>query len=152
MTNGTINACSDPGYYTVEVPPSWYRKIISKTGRPNLTAICILADIVYWYQPQEVYDECTGMLSGYRPKFKGPVLKKSADKFAGVYGISARWLENQLDLLEKIGVVKVEKKSMGGSGGREPADKELSISLDTTKLEEITNSRGVEGTGRQLAN
>ena len=31
------------------IPQVWYRTIIRESGKPNLTAIIILADIVYWY-------------------------------------------------------------------------------------------------------
>lgn len=33
------------------IPQMWYRTIIRESGKPNLTAIIILADIVYWYKP-----------------------------------------------------------------------------------------------------
>lgn len=32
------------------IPQVWYRTIIRESGKPNLTAIIILADIVYWYK------------------------------------------------------------------------------------------------------
>ena len=39
------------------IPQVWYRTIIRESGKPNLTAIIILADIVYWYKPTEIRDE-----------------------------------------------------------------------------------------------
>ena len=31
------------------IPSTWYHTIKKETGKPNLNAIIILADIVYWY-------------------------------------------------------------------------------------------------------
>ena len=33
------------------IPQAWYKTIIKDSGKPHLTAIVILADIVYWYRP-----------------------------------------------------------------------------------------------------
>lgn len=52
------------------IPQVWYRTIIRESGKPNLTAIIILADIVYWYKPTEIRDEGTGQVIGVRKKFK----------------------------------------------------------------------------------
>ena len=44
------------------IPQMWYRTIIRESGKPNLTAIIILADIVYWYKPTELRDENSGQV------------------------------------------------------------------------------------------
>jgi hypothetical protein len=36
------------------IPHSWYHKITTSAGRPDRTAILILAEIVYWYRPCKV--------------------------------------------------------------------------------------------------
>ena len=41
------------------IPSTWYHTIKKETGKPNLNAIIILADIVYWYRPMEIRDEAT---------------------------------------------------------------------------------------------
>lgn len=48
------------------IPVSWYKTIRKPTGKPNLNAIIILADIVYWYRAVEIRDEMTGQLIGLR--------------------------------------------------------------------------------------
>ena len=52
------------------IPSSWYHTIKKGTGKPNLNAIIILADIVYWYRPVEIRDEATGQLCGFKKKFQ----------------------------------------------------------------------------------
>ena len=39
------------------IPQTWYKTVIRDNGKPNLTAIVILSDIVYWYKPTEVREE-----------------------------------------------------------------------------------------------
>ena len=51
------------------IPAAWYRTITRDNGKPNLTAIIILSDVVYWYRPVEIRDELTGQLCGFRKKF-----------------------------------------------------------------------------------
>lgn len=34
------------------IPAAWYRTITRDNGKPNLTAIIILSDVVYWYRPE----------------------------------------------------------------------------------------------------
>lgn len=51
------------------IPVTWFKTIRKATGKPNLNAIIILADIVYWYRPVEIRDELTGELIGLRKNF-----------------------------------------------------------------------------------
>ena len=52
------------------IPAAWYRTIIRDNGKPNLTAIIILSDVVYWYRPVEIRDELTGQLCGFKKNSK----------------------------------------------------------------------------------
>ena len=63
------------------IPVTWFKTIRKATGKPNLNAIIILADIVYWYRPVEIRDELTGELIGLRKKISFGYLaaKLSAD-------------------------------------------------------------------------
>ena len=58
------------------IPSSWYHTIKKETGKPNLNAIIILADIVYWYRPVEIRDEATGQLCGFKKKFQADILTR----------------------------------------------------------------------------
>ena len=44
------------------IPAAWYRTITRDNGKPNLTAIIILSDVVYWYSKQIFYREITSSL------------------------------------------------------------------------------------------
>lgn len=88
------------------IPQSWYSTIKRESGKPYLTAIVILSDIVYWYKPSEVRDEQTGQIKEYRKKFKSDLLQRSYQQMADMFGISKKDATNAIVFLEKIGVVK----------------------------------------------
>ncbi len=72
------------------IPQVWYRTIIRESGKPNLTAIIILADIVYWYKPTEIRDEGTGQVIGVRKKFKSDLLQRSYQQISEQFGFPKR--------------------------------------------------------------
>ena len=87
------------------IPVSWYKTIRKPTGKPNLNAIIILADIVYWYRAVEIRDEMTGQLIGLRKKFHSDMLQRSYQQLADQFGITKRDATNAVVELEKLGVV-----------------------------------------------
>ncbi len=84
----------------------WYRTIIRESGKPNLTAIIILADIVYWYKPTELRDENSGQVVAVKKKFKADLLQRSYQQISEQFGISKKEATNAIIFLEKLGVVK----------------------------------------------
>ncbi len=92
-------------------PQSWYQHIrySNKRGNyPNLLAIAILSDIVYWYRPVEVRDETTLHVVGWRKKFKDDKLQRSPDAFAKLYGVSLKQVRESLQLLQELGLIEIE--------------------------------------------
>ena len=69
------------------IPAAWYRTIIRDNGKPNLTAIIILSDVVYWYRPVEIRDELTGQLCGFKKKFKADILQRNYQQLADQFGM-----------------------------------------------------------------
>ena len=88
------------------IPQTWYRTIVRESGKPNLTAIIILADIVYWYKPTEIRDESTGQVVALKKKFKADLLQRSYQQISEQFGISKKEATNAIIFLEKLGVVK----------------------------------------------
>lgn len=82
------------------IPVTWYKTIRKSTGKPNLNAIIILADIVYWYRPTEVRDEMTGELVGLKKKFHADLLQRSYQQIADQFGITKRDATNAVVELE----------------------------------------------------
>lgn len=88
------------------IPQNWYRHIVRDNGKPDLLAISILADIVYWYRPTEVRDETTGQVTGLKKKFKGDKLQRSNADFADFFGESYRTIQRATAKLETMGLIK----------------------------------------------
>lgn len=88
------------------IHPNWYKNILYENGKPNLNAITILADIVYWHRPTEVRDEETGEQIGIKKKFKGDSFQRSYRQFQNLFGLSKRQVQLALQALEDIGVIK----------------------------------------------
>lgn len=118
------------------IPISWYQTIRKPTGKPNLTAIVILADIVYWYRAVEVRDEMTGQLIGLKKKFRSDILQRSYQQLAEQFGITKRDATNAIVELEKLGVVRriFRMKEING----QIYSNVLFLELDVDILEKLT--------------
>ena len=95
------------------IPVTWYKTIRKSTGKPNLNAIIILADIVYWYRPTEVRDEMTGELVGLKKKFHADLLQRSYQQIADQFGITKRDATNAVVELEKMKVIRRDDTAKG---------------------------------------
>lgn len=98
-------------------PASWWRHITLPSGRPDQTAIALLAEIVYWYRPSEVRDEITGALVGYRKRFHGDKLQRSYQAFADQFGFSKREATDALKRLRDAGFITLELRTVQRSDG-----------------------------------
>lgn len=118
------------------IPPVWFRTVVNDKGKPNLLAIMILSEVVYWYRPVEVRDEQTGQFIGYRKKFKQDTLQKSYKDLAEYYQVTKRQVTDAVVALEKIGVIKREFRTIEQNGIR--YNNVLFIHLDPDVLKSIT--------------
>lgn len=98
------------------IPQNWYRTITYPSGKPYLTAIVILSDIVYWYRPTEVRDERTGQVVALRKKFKADFLQRSYADLAEQFGISKREAKLAVTALEQLGVVRKHLRTITVQG------------------------------------
>ena len=94
------------------IPAQWYKTITKENGKPNLNAIILLSDIVYWYKPTIVRNEATGEVEGLKKRFKGDMLQRTYQSFSEQFGISKRDAMNAIVALEKLGVVKRHFRSI----------------------------------------
>lgn len=122
------------------IPQIWYRKILKETGKPDLLAITLLSDIVYWYRPVEERDEATGQLIGYRKRFKDDLLQRSYDSFAEQFGENKRAVRDAIARLEALGVVRRDLRTVVTASGVR-CNNVLYIELIPDKLYELTHER-----------
>lgn len=118
------------------IPSAWYHTVLRSNGKPHLLAIITLAEIAYWYRPQEVRDEETGQLIGYRKRFKDDLLQRSYDQLAELFGETKRSVTDAVVLLEKLGVIKRVFRTIMVNGTR--YNNVLYLELIPDKLYELT--------------
>lgn len=118
------------------IPQAWYSTLKRESGKPYLTAIVILADIVYWYRPIEVRDEQTGQVIAYKKKFRSDKLQRSYQQIADMFGISKNEATQAIIYLEKKGVVYREFREISVNGVI--SNNVLFIGLNPDRLREVT--------------
>ncbi|BFL46156.1 hypothetical protein [Lactonifactor longoviformis] len=118
------------------IPQMWYRTVVRDSGKPNLTAIVILADICYWYKPTEIRDESTGQAIAVKKKFKSDLLQRSYQQISEQFGISKKEATNAIVFLEKMGVVRRVFRTVTINGL--VVNNVLYLELVVNKLREIT--------------
>ncbi len=119
------------------IPINWYKNIIRKNGKPYLSAITILSEIVFWYRPTELRDERTGEFIGWQKKFKDAnYLQKSYKDLADQFGMGYQEVQRAIKHLEDLGVIKRILKNVAVT------DKTLSnvlfIDINPTVLGKLT--------------
>lgn len=129
------------------IPIAWFKTIRKATGKPNLNAIIILADIVYWYRPVEVRDEVTGQLIGLKKRFSADLLQRNYQQMADQFGITKRDTTNAVVELEKIGVIHRVFRTIAKDGHQ--VANVLFIDLDVDVLEALTYPENLEMTHMQ---
>lgn len=122
------------------IPQIWYRQIQKDTGKPDLLAIALLADIVYWYRPQEVRNEVTGQITGYRKRITEDLFQRSYDQFASMFGETKRSVQEAIVRIEKLGVIKRVFRTVEFNGSR--YSNVLYIELFPKRLFELTYPKG----------
>ena len=134
--NETVDRMTYFGITGNVTPHAWFKTILKDNGRPHLLAIELLADIVYWYRPQEVRDEQTGQLIRYQKKFSGEMLQKSYDAYAEFFGEKKRIVKEAMDVLVRLGVVKRQFRNVKTK--MTTLSSVMFIDLDVEKLHALT--------------
>lgn len=80
-------------------PISWFRNILTGSGKPDVVAIILLSDIVYWYTPMMTRDEHTGDVIGIQQKFQADKLQKTYQEYSDIFGFSKNQIKNAIDNL-----------------------------------------------------
>ena len=87
------------------IPETWYRTV-RRGNSPHALAILVLWDLLYWYKWSEIRDEGTGLVTGYRKKFRADLLQRSYSAISEKFGISKRQATEIIIFLEKLGVLR----------------------------------------------
>lgn len=118
------------------IPMVWFQAIRYPNGKPNVNAIIILADIVYWYRPTEIRDEITGQVVGRRKKFRDDLLQRSYGQISELFGLTKKQVVTAVNALEQMGVIKRNFRNMRING--QFVSNVLYLELIPQRLHEIT--------------
>lgn len=99
------------------VPPEFFQEIKFESGKPDLLAVLILADVLYWYRPVKPRDERSGLPQRWRQKFAGNKLCRSYAALANKFGATDRMTRDACHRLEALGLLTIttRPKPEGGT-------------------------------------
>ncbi len=118
------------------IPMVWFDQITFSNGKPNTNAIMILADIVYWYRPNEVRDEQTGRIIALKKKFSADLLQRSYNDYTEQFGFSKKQVYNAILQLEEMGLIQRIFRNICINNRTLP--NVMYLELNTDRLKEIT--------------
>lgn len=98
-------------------PISWFRNILTGSGKPDVVAIILLSDIVYWYTPVMTRDEHTGDVIGIQQKFQADKLQKTYQEYADIFGFSKNQIKNAIDNLVSQNLITREFRHIKTGSG-----------------------------------
>lgn len=121
------------------VPAQWYQTIRNQSGKPDLAAICILAEVVYWYRPIEERDQHTGKFLGYRKRFKADKLQRNYGALCEKFGLSRGQVRRALETLEALGLIQREFRNIHVKQSKMILSNVMFIGLNVKRLEEVSH-------------
>lgn len=96
------------------IPHQWYQKITFSSGKPDLPAIVILAEIIYWYQPKKYNDKNGNTI--LRKQFSGDMFQCNAAYYENKFGFTKTQARRALVRLESLGLIKRELRTVTING------------------------------------
>ena len=103
VANKQYNAIYHPKLTGNIMPNDWYKKFTNSRGRPDLSLISVLSEIVYWYRPKKIKDNQTGNIN-YVNKFLGDTWQTSYEHFEKKFGFNREKLRRIFVKLEQMGI------------------------------------------------
>lgn len=118
------------------LPTNWFNSFRLENGKPDVNAVILLSEIVYWHRPTVVRDEDSGQVISMKKKFKADLLQRSYQSFSDQYGFSKQQVKEALDRLEQFGVIKRHFRTI--EANNQKYNNVLFIELITPVLFEVT--------------
>ncbi len=128
-----------PSILTGNVTPNdWYEKFTNSRGRPDLSLISVLSEIVYWYRPKRIKDSKTGDVT-YVNKFLGDAWQTSYEHFEKKFGFNREKLRRIFVKLEQMGICSREFRNVKLRG--QTYNNRLFIHLSSQFLSSYTDNK-----------
>lgn len=127
---GTLNVVGNT------VPHRWYSEIKLANGKPDINAIILLSEILYWHRPRIEKDEYTGEVLGAKTRFKSNLLQRDYASFSKQFGFTKRQVSDAIKRLEDNGLIKRVHRSI--PYGNKVLSNVLFIQINHVKIIEIS--------------
>lgn len=119
------------------IPHTWYKQLTYKNGRVHLPAIVVLSEICYWYRPTVIKDEESGVVLGYRKKFRADKLQKSYASFEN-FGLTRQQARNAITLLKNLKLISTETRTTLLHNGQKLPN-QLFLEINADQIAELNN-------------
>lgn len=96
--------------------PEWLDIIVNESGRTDMLAVYLFSDFIYWHKPQVIRDEITGKIIAYKKRFKADLLQRDYKQMALLSRHTERQCRDSIVLLEKLGLIKREFRTINVGG------------------------------------
>jgi hypothetical protein len=90
------------------IPQAWFRHIATEAGKPDMLAMYVLSEIIFWYKPTKTIDEATGEILETKKKFAADLLQKSYRELADQLHVSKMRIKRAVDNLIRLGLIRRE--------------------------------------------
>lgn len=124
------------------IPHSWYSTIQTEKGKPDLKAITILSEILYWHRPREECDESDAGGIRLVKRFKADLLQLSYKHLWDKFGLTKDQSRRAIERLEALGLIKRHFRTV--ETDNTTLYNLMYIELFTDRLIEITFPDGYE--------
>ena len=119
------------------IPHSWYAAIQTENGRPDLAAIVILAEILYWHRPTVERTADDAAVIVLKKKFHADLLQMSYAQIEKKLFLSKAQSRRALEKLESLGLIERCLRTVVTESGNKLGNV-MYIKLFTQRLLEIT--------------
>ena len=119
------------------IPHSWFEAIQTENGKPDLAAIVILAEILYWHRPTVERTADDAAVVVLKKKFYADLLQMSYSQIEKKFCLSKDQSRRALEKLESLGLIKRRFRTLVTESGNKLGNV-MYIELFTQRLLEIT--------------
>lgn len=129
-----VIAISEMDFRGHTICPEWLDIIVNESGRTDMLAVYLFSDFIYWHKPQIIRDEISGKIIAYKKRFKADLLQRDYKQMALLSRHTERQCRDSIVLLEKLGLIKREFRTINVGGRIIPNTMFIRLMTDQIKL------------------
>ena len=119
------------------VPHTWYGTIQTEKGKPDMNAIAILSEILYWHRPRESCGDGDSGETVLEKRFASDMLQLSYGQLNKKFHLSKAQCRRAMKNLERLGVIKRHLRDIETDAG-DSLNNVMFIELFSDRLLQLT--------------